>query len=71
MTTSYPPTTAAEIARLLDSDPIVAGQIKEYIPVSRLIDLLGLLEDLDDHQFIRECVRRGITAKELMDAYGD
>lgn len=36
---------AAEIALLLDSDPVLAAQIKEHMPVSRLLDLLDLSGD--------------------------
>lgn len=36
---------AAEVALLLDSDPVLAAQIKEHMPVSRLLDLLDLSGD--------------------------
>ena len=36
---------AAEVALLLDSDPVLAAQIKEHMPVSRLLDLLDLSDN--------------------------
>jgi len=42
---STPPSatdTAVMIAVLLDRDPVMAGQIKQYISEPRLVELLGL-----------------------------
>lgn len=42
MSTTYTPTTARELANALDSDPIAASQIKEYLTTERLCSLLEL-----------------------------
>lgn len=46
---SSPLYAARELARQLRDDRISAGQIKEYIPVAELIEILGLTEE-DFHQ---------------------
>jgi len=36
---------ASALAKMLDSDPVVAAQIKEHIPVIRLLQLLEITEE--------------------------
>jgi hypothetical protein len=50
--TTNPCTTAAEVAKLLDSDPIMASQIKEYLSHERIHELLELEPELTDRALI-------------------
>lgn len=63
MSTTYTPTTARELASALDSDPIAASQIKEYLSKERLIELLGLEPILSDQALI-DLIRK----RKLVDA---
>lgn len=38
----HPISLSQEIAKLLESDPIAASQVKEHLPQDRLIELLGI-----------------------------
>ncbi len=42
MKLDHPMTLAAEIARLIESDPVAAAQVKEYLSEDRLREILGL-----------------------------
>jgi hypothetical protein len=45
--TPTPTDTAIQIATLLDRDPVMALQVKNFIPAHRLAEILGLtVEDL-------------------------
>lgn len=44
--------TASEIARFLDSDPIAAGQIKEYLSKERLAELLDIEIEHSDEALV-------------------
>lgn len=39
---NHPMAIAAEVARLLDSDPVMAEQVKQHISEGRLCALLGI-----------------------------
>jgi hypothetical protein len=50
---------AGEIARALESDPVAAAQVKEYIPPARLSELLGLdLSSYNDDEIKAEYLSR-------------
>lgn len=41
----HPINAAKAIANILDSDPVMAGQIKEHLSTDRILDLLDLDAD--------------------------
>lgn len=62
MNIAHPTLQARDIASLIDNDPIMASQIKEFIREERLIECLGLTpasfsrEDLSDEMDRRVCI---------------
>ncbi len=72
---NHPCTSAAEVAKLLDSDPIMASQIKEYLSTERICGLLELkkpeadLDDFTDEDLAKELrIREKDRAEDAKDA---
>lgn len=42
---------AQEIARLIESDPVAAAQVKEHIKPTRLCELLDVVPEPDVHEY--------------------
>ncbi len=53
--------TAKEIAAILDSDPIMASQIKEYIKPERVLDFL----EISDDEIVQYAKRNGLIPSYL------
>lgn len=67
-----PTLVAPEIAKLLESDLIVTGQIKEHIKPERLAEILGLSKESlyseDDQRSIGEVLSdAGYTTEQLLE----
>lgn len=77
MSTTYTPTAARELANALDSDPIAASQIKEYLSAERLIELLEIqlpeppepdepcISDFRDKEIVSEVINRDLQDEVL------
>ena len=69
----HPMHLAAEVAKLLESDPVAAGQVKEHIKEERLCELLGLVympdaeeaEEMTDFALLNEVKARFTRAQVL------
>lgn len=77
---THPTYTARDIASLIDNDPIMASQIKEFIQNDRLIELLCLelpepppqpepdIDDFSDDDLLAEVRFRALMADVLEEA---
>ena len=79
----HPTYTARDIATLIDNDPIMASQIKEFIRQDRIIELLGIelpepppppdpdIDDFSDQEIIYEVRARALRAEVLEQTSSD
>lgn len=58
MNIAHPTLQARDIATLIDNDPIMASQIKEFIRHDRLLELLSL--DYNDQELVDLVVKRDL-----------
>lgn len=61
MKPTHPTTQARDIATLIDNDPIMASQIKEFIRPERLLELLDILKDIPSATIRNELLERDET----------
>lgn len=78
----HPSELAREIARLLDSDPIAASQVKEHLKPDRITELLNMplrefedagldevMEEFPNSEILR-WVRRNFSRSDVLKAFG-
>lgn len=67
---THPTYTAKEIANLLDGDPIMAAQLKEFLSIKRIEELLELDMSafISDKQLIDMVIERKLCGKCLAKA---
>ena len=70
----HPAVAAQKIARLLDSDPVAARQVQEYLTPERLIELLEIPAPTFDEaarEAMLEWVVCNVPRKEVIAAYSE